>query len=97
MRKKFLSLITAGTMIAVCLSGCNLTNSIVQETQQEIEEAKENAEQEGEALQEDLDKAVDDLLKSMQYMFRQEQMRQMLSARLQRKHGTHLPMSRRNL
>lgn len=62
MRKKFLSLITAGTMIAVCLSGCNLTNSIVQETQQEIEEAKENAEQEGEALQEDLDKAVDDLL-----------------------------------
>ena len=62
MRKKFLSLITAGTMIAVCLSGCNLTNSIIQETQQEIEEAKENAEQEGEALQEDLDKAVDDLL-----------------------------------
>ena len=62
MRKKILSLITAGTMIAVCLSGCNLTNSIVQETQQEIEEAKENAEQEGEALQEDLDKAVDDLL-----------------------------------
>ena len=62
MRKKFLSLITAGTMIAVCLSGCNLTNSIIQETQQEIEEAKENAEQEGEALQEDLDKAVDDIL-----------------------------------
>ena len=62
MRKKILSLITAGTMIAVCLSGCNLTNSIIQETQQEIEEAKENAEQEGEALQEDLDKAVDDLL-----------------------------------
>ena len=62
MRKKFLSLITAGTMIAVCLSGCNLTNSIVQETQQEIEEAKENAEQEGEALQEDLEKAADDLL-----------------------------------
>ena len=62
MRKKFLALITAGTMIAVCLSGCNLTNSIIQETQQEIEEAKENAEQEGEALQEDLDKAVDDLL-----------------------------------
>ena len=62
MRKKFLSLITAGTMIAVCLTGCNLTNSIIQETQQEIEEAKENAEQEGEALQEDLDKAVDDLL-----------------------------------
>ncbi len=62
MRKKFLSLITAGTMIAVCLSGCNLTNSIIQETQEEIEEAKENAEQEGEALQEDLDKAVDDLL-----------------------------------
>lgn len=62
MRKKFLSLITAGTMIAVCLSGCNLTNSIIQETQQEIEEAKENAEQEGEALQEDLDKAAEDLL-----------------------------------
>ncbi len=62
MRKKLLSLITAGTMIAVGLSGCNLTNSIIQETQQEIEEAKENAEQEGEALQEDLDKAVDDLL-----------------------------------
>ena len=62
MRKKLLSLITAGTMIAVCLSGCNLTNSIIQETQQEIEEAKENAEQEGEALQEDLDKAAEDLL-----------------------------------
>ena len=62
MRKKLLSLICAGTMIAVCLSGCNLTNSIIQETQEEIEEAKENAEQEGEALQEDLDKAVDDLL-----------------------------------
>ncbi len=62
MRKKFLALITAGTMIAVCLAGCNFTNSIIQETQEEIEEAKENAEQEGEALQEDLDIAVDDLL-----------------------------------
>ena len=62
MRKKFLSLITAGTMIAVCLSACNVTNSIIQETQEEIEEAKENAQKEGEALQEDLGNAVNNML-----------------------------------
>lgn len=62
MRKKILSLITAGTMIAVCLSACNVTNSIIQETQEEIEEAKENAQKEGEALQEDLGNAVNNML-----------------------------------
>ena len=61
MRKKIMSLIMAGTMVCVTLTGCSLTNSIVAETQQEIDATKENLENEVKELSGDIDELNESL------------------------------------
>ena len=61
MRKKIMSLIMAGTMVCVTLTGCSLTNSIVAETQQDIDATKENLENEVKELSGDIDELNDSL------------------------------------
>ncbi len=62
MRRKFLSLMMAGALTAVCLTGCSLTNDIVQQTQQDIDETKEELTNEIGELSGD----IDDLNASLQ-------------------------------
>ncbi|MBP5495046.1 MAG: sirohydrochlorin cobaltochelatase [Lachnospiraceae bacterium] len=66
MRRKFLAIVTACTLASVCLTGCSLTNSIVNETQQEIEQTKENLANEAEQIGADLDKATEDMLSAFE-------------------------------
>ena len=61
MRKKIMSFIMAGTMVCVTLTGCGLTNSIVEQTQQEIDEAKENLQEEAKDLSGDIDELNESL------------------------------------
>ena len=62
MRRKILSLITAATLVSVCLSGCSFTNAVIKETEQEIEQTKENLANDAEQIGADLDKATEDML-----------------------------------
>ena len=41
MGRKFVALVMAGTLGAVCLTGCTVTNNFVEQKEQEIQEAKE--------------------------------------------------------
>ncbi|MBR5917979.1 MAG: sirohydrochlorin cobaltochelatase [Lachnospiraceae bacterium] len=66
MRRKFLAIVTACTLASVCLTGCSLTNSIVNETQQEIEQTKENLANEADQIGADLDKATEDMLNAFE-------------------------------
>ena len=61
MRKKIMSLIMAGTMVCVTLTGCSLTNDIVAQTQQEIDEAKENLQEDAKDLSGDIDELNESL------------------------------------
>ena len=61
MRKKIMSFILAGTMVCVTLTGCGLTNGIVEQTQQEIDEAKENLQEETKELSGDIDELNESL------------------------------------
>ena len=61
MRKKIMSFIMAGTMVCVTLTGCGLTNSIVEQTQQEIDEAKENLQEDAKDLSGDIDELNESL------------------------------------
>ena len=49
------------TLSAVCLTGCSVTNSIVQQTQEEIEETKEELGKEVEEMSGDIDKLNESL------------------------------------
>ena len=62
MRRKILSLITAATLVSVCLSGCSFTNAVIKETEQEIEQTKEEVAKEADQISADLDKATEDML-----------------------------------
>ena len=61
MRRKILAVIMSCTLSAVCLTGCSVTNSIVQQTQEEIEETKEELGKEVEDMSGDIDKLNESL------------------------------------
>ena len=73
MRRKILSLITAATLVSVCLSGCSFTNAVVKETQEQIEQTKEEAEEQAAELSEDLEKAAEDMLNAFSDLGEEEQ------------------------
>ena len=59
MRRKFVALVMAGTLGAVCLTGCTVTNNFVEQKEQEIQEAKENIAENIENI--DVDKLNEDM------------------------------------
>lgn len=61
MRRKILAVIMACTLSSVCLTGCTLTNEIVQQTQEEIDATKENLAKEVEELGGDIDMLNEDM------------------------------------